>query len=636
MLVVSLYPFARKYVTNRFISDLQSQTTRGAKNIEALLDEYKNIIRLIATDYPLIEYPTNGTRGGNGGHGLYLGKMKDIMRYYPDIASLSLVNKNGQVTVSTDEILIGLDKSLSPTLKPDSNFQIGHRETLYPIDTITFSHPINRPNGEEGRIVAEIRIDTINKILSSIGEELGWVTLSVVDKEGNGISRLLSRNSEDESAIKRCSKNNGTNSPFGKIYRYKNGGFNIVGTCSPIEGTNWSVKGELKEEGSLAIIRSLKLILILFSLFFVSISYLVSIYISDLVLDPIDNLKKEVERVGLSNMDFNIDTTHHEVAEIAELADSIKALITRAKDINRGIEEKIAARSRDLIDTLAGTEEEKNYLERNRTAMLNIMEDLEERQKRLVAEISNREKAEKRQADTANRLLYSNKQLEEFAYMASHDLQEPLRKVVAFSDRLREKYSHALDEKGLDYMARMNKAVGRMQQLIKDLLSYSRVSSSQETKEAVNLYKTIKEVAANLRSEERGDIIDIDLDEGAEVLSNNLHIYQLFQNLIDNGLKFRKQDEPPHIKIYGERAGQGFYQITVKDNGIGFDEKYKEKIFTIFQRLHGQGEYQGTGIGLSICKKIVDNCNGKIRAESTLGEGAAFILRLPIYNKNMR
>ncbi len=220
--------------------------------------------------------------------------------------------------------------------------------------------------------------------------------------------------------------------------------------------------------------------------------------------------------------------------------------------------------------------------------------------------------------------------------MASHVLQEPLRKVATFSARLREKYSHALDEKGLDYMERMNKAVARMQQLIRDLLSYSRISSSQEAKEPVNLYKKIKEAADDLRSKERGDIIDIDIDEGVEVLSNNLHIYQLFQNLIGNGLKFQKEGNPPHIKIYGERDNQGFYQITVKDNGIGFDEKYKEKIFSIFQRLHGQGEYQGTGIGLSICKKIVDSCNGEIRGESSPGEGAAFILRLPIYNKNMR
>ena len=237
----------------------------------------------------------------------------------------------------------------------------------------------------------------------------------------------------------------------------------------------------------------------------------------------------------------------------------------------------------------------------------------------------------------------SNESLEQFAYVASHDLQEPLRKIQAFGDVLRAQYVSALGESGADLVQRMQSAAARMSDLIKDLLEFSRLTNMQETHELVSLASVVNSVVQDLDLIIQEKRAVIEYDDLPAVMGDAPQLHRLFQNLLSNALKFCKEEVPPHVVISAVmvegRSIQGvlltderrsFVRIDVKDNGIGFDEKYTDRIFTIFQRLHGRSHYPGTGIGLAICRKITDNHRGYIRATSREGEGATFQIYLPI------
>jgi PAS domain S-box-containing protein len=224
----------------------------------------------------------------------------------------------------------------------------------------------------------------------------------------------------------------------------------------------------------------------------------------------------------------------------------------------------------------------------------------------------------------------SNQALQDFASIASHDMQEPLRKVVSFGNILRQTYKEALGETGIDYLNRMIGATNRMQSLLKGLLEYSRVTSKADPFVDVELTKIIGEVLCDLevRIERTGGKVLI--GELPVIKGDPTQMRQLFQNLIGNGLKFHKVGENPVIKMLSAITDNGELQIVVEDNGIGFEEKYIDRIFAPFQRLHGRGSpYEGTGMGLAICKKIVERHGGTIRAESEPGKGSTFIISLP-------
>jgi len=250
-----------------------------------------------------------------------------------------------------------------------------------------------------------------------------------------------------------------------------------------------------------------------------------------------------------------------------------------------------------------------------------------------IALAIDRKRAEEQLRIFNEKLQQSNRELQDFAYVASHDLQEPLRKVQTFSDRLGSKYAERLDETGLDYLERMRNAASRMQTLIQDLLAFSRVTTKAQPFVQVDLEQITRDVLSDLevKIEETGAAIETrDLPK---LDADPLQMRQLIQNLIGNALKFRNADATPIVKISatnGLSNGHGpMYTITVEDNGIGFDEKYLDKIFTVFQRLHGRAEYEGSGIGLAVCRKIVERHHGSITAQSTPGQGAKFIVSLP-------
>ena len=257
-------------------------------------------------------------------------------------------------------------------------------------------------------------------------------------------------------------------------------------------------------------------------------------------------------------------------------------------------------------------------------------------------DVTERKEAEKELIAFAAKLEKSNRELQDFAFVASHDLQEPLRKVQAFGDRLKTVCADELSDKGRDYLDRMQSAAGRMQTLIKDLLSFSRVTSKAQPFIPVDLHQVVKEVLSDMEIAIEQLDGQIELSELPVIDADPLQMRQLLQNLISNALKFHKKDETLVIKIYSdiikERRQNMFLnipsgklcQLVVEDNGIGFDEKYNDKIFTVFQRLHGRSEYEGTGVGLAVCRKIVERHNGTITVKSKPGQGARFFITVPL------
>ncbi len=231
-------------------------------------------------------------------------------------------------------------------------------------------------------------------------------------------------------------------------------------------------------------------------------------------------------------------------------------------------------------------------------------------------------------------LARSNEELQQFAFIASHDLQEPLRKIKAFGDRLQVSCRESLSPQGLDYLQRMQNAAGRMQNLIEDLLDLSRITTRAQPFIAVDLTQIVEGVLSDLEIRIQQTQAKIEIGELSTINADPLQIRQLLQNLIGNALKFHRDSVPPLINIYSQEIETEedlrWCEIVVKDNGIGFNEKYLDRIFNVFQRLHGRSEYEGTGMGLAICRKIVERHKGKITAKSELGKGTSFIVTLPL------
>jgi PAS domain S-box-containing protein len=254
-----------------------------------------------------------------------------------------------------------------------------------------------------------------------------------------------------------------------------------------------------------------------------------------------------------------------------------------------------------------------------------------------VTQVKGFEKERERSIRELNR---SNRDLEEFAYIASHDLQEPLRKISTFGERLKTQYSSSLDKDASLYLNRILASTDNMRTLIDNLLEFSRMTRSSRAYVPCDLNSILQEVASDqeLKIEETQTTLQKDSLPVVDAVPSEMR--QLFNNLISNSLKFRRKDVTPVIRISGSALGDSdkmkyglgldrrFYRIDFSDNGIGFEQEYAEKIFQIFQRLHGKAEYPGAGIGLAICKKIVDNHEGIIYASSD-GNGSTFSILLP-------
>lgn len=253
-------------------------------------------------------------------------------------------------------------------------------------------------------------------------------------------------------------------------------------------------------------------------------------------------------------------------------------------------------------------------------------------------DITGRKLTEARLKTALQDLQSSNRELEEFAYVASHDLQEPLRKISAFGGLLVQECGAAVSADGRDYLDHIMAAVKRMQTLINDLLQLSRIATRAKPFAPVDLNETLREVLEDLdaRLKESGGTVTVEPLPALDADATQMR--QIFQNLIANALKFRKPGEAPVVQVKALEVDKNANRavLCVEDHGIGFEPRFTERIFGLFQRLHGRQQYEGTGIGLAVCRRIVERHGGRITAEGRLGDGATFRLELPMRHDNMK
>ena len=246
----------------------------------------------------------------------------------------------------------------------------------------------------------------------------------------------------------------------------------------------------------------------------------------------------------------------------------------------------------------------------------------------IMFDITEHKRYEERLAGLIEELRRSNAELEQFAYVASHDLQEPLRMVASYTQLLARRYEGKLDSDADEFIGYAVDGANRMQTLINDLLTYSRVGTQAQQLGPTDTGDVFEVVFANLRRAIEESGAEVTSSELPTVMGDKTQLVQLFQNLIANAIKFRREGERPRVEVGAQRRAEGDWLLWVRDNGIGIEEHYKERIFRIFQRLHGKGEYTGTGIGLAVCKKIVERHGGRIWVDSEVGEGSTFYFTL--------
>jgi light-regulated signal transduction histidine kinase (bacteriophytochrome) len=251
------------------------------------------------------------------------------------------------------------------------------------------------------------------------------------------------------------------------------------------------------------------------------------------------------------------------------------------------------------------------------------------------------EKLEELVAQRTVELKRSNEDLQQFAHVASHDLKEPVRKIRTFSQRLAEEYGAMVPEKGRTFIDKIQASSERMAHMIDSILSYSVVTATEMEEEAINLNLLLEGITSDLELLILQKEASINVEKLPGIKGIPTLIYQLFYNLINNALKFSKTDTPAEIQIYGRklppeeiasfdlRKSGSYVEIIVKDNGIGFSQEYADKVFNVFTRLNSRDKYEGTGLGLALCRKIVHRHGGVIRAKSAEGEGAEFHIILP-------
>ena len=381
-------------------------------------------------------------------------------------------------------------------------------------------------------------------------------------------------------------------------------------------------------------------------------------YTSDGFLDVVDEVKLKDEVVGRIYLRITMDVLNSEIQRkitivVAVFAFALLFAVLLSFVLQRFISQPIL----DLADVATQVSNDHDYSLRASkcgndelgilcdgfNAMLSEIEqrddELRDHRDRLEETVERRTRTLKSRTEELTR---SNTELEQFAFIASHDLQEPLRKVQAFGDMLANQFREVLGDEGRDYLLRMQGAAKRMQGLINELLNYSRITTKAQPFEPVDLSDVARLVLSDLeaRIQETGGRVDLGPLPTLEAEPTQMR--QLLQNLIGNALKYRRKTVPPVVIVRSRVLEPGdaallshgepvqFCEITVEDNGIGFEQKYVDRIFAPFERLHGRSEYEGTGMGLAICRKIVERHGGTITARSVPDQGSAFIVTIPL------
>lgn len=535
-------------------------------------------------------------------------RLQEFANSYPDVTAFALFNAQGdQIARSDNQPMLPargypVFEEARSDHKPSSDVLIS---PVYKYPIFAFGYPVmDKQVHFLGVVTMALASTHLSTFLSNQSSDPS-ILVYLVDENGRVIahpSAKLVQEFADYSHTAPVEKLFGSGKHSSNLVYGPAGSEKLAGMAM-VPGLGWGVVVERTAGTALASVHRGRDLAFAIMLIFLAIAIVAGVILAGWIAQPLDALRQAA--VQLSSGDGRSPLPSTAITEIQTLSDVFGVM-----------RDRLAARTAER--------------EQAQTALREANEELEAK---VVARTIDLEQANASLELYAQQLMNSNRELQDFAYIASHDLQEPLRKIRAFGDRLKSRASGQLDTDSLDYIERMQSASVRMQSMIDSLLAYSRVTTKAQPLTTVDLNQVAAEVINDLevRIEQSGG--KVELNDLPNVKADPLQMRQLLQNLIANGLKFHRPGETPLVQVSGQVLPNGYAEICVKDNGIGFDEKYLERIFQPFNRLQGRSEYEGSGIGLAICRKIVERHHGTITAASQPGQGATFIITLPLGEK---
>ncbi len=647
---------SKNIVEQEIYNNLESVAKSRANHIETILNEYKQTAERMATGNSFRNI-VDPSKDYNQSIEQVNRRINTIIQSTEDISRVRVLDKNGIVTASSHTD-VGYDKSASEIfLKGKEEVYISdlHISNFTGNEVISVAAPI-LVNGEFSGVIvvnfdAEKGLFEITTDRTGLGET-GETYL--VNKDDYMISparfandtflkqKVETYHSEDELEETKYLGVAGYEHDVILCENYQ--GTDVVRAHTHVPDQGWCVIAEIREEEAFAPVGELTRMLLWTLIGLSLLGITLSILISRTITQPIVKLHHGIEEIEKGNLDFKVGTkAEDEIGQLSRAFDGMTTELNKSRaeleEYSRGLEEKVEERTNELAERVKESEEQamatqnlledvnetKNELEASQQAILNMVHDLET-EKREV------ESAKEMLEATNVKLERSNKELQDFTYIASHDLREPLRKISAFGQLLQESLKGKLDEDEEENFAFMIDGATRMQQMVDDLLVYSRVSTKAKPSERVDLNAVIEDlenVELAVQVEETGGVINVP-EPLPPVHADPSQIHQLLQNLLGNGLKYCRKGVPPVITVRGRVVNGNMVRIEVQDNGIGIEEQYCANIFGMFKRLHSREDYEGSGIGLAVCKKIVERHGGEIGVESNPGVGSVFWFTLPI------
>jgi signal transduction histidine kinase len=479
------------------------------------------------------------------------------------------------------------------------------------------------PVPDGGAVAARLSMDVLWRVVADI--EFGNTGQAyVIDPEGQIIAHTRSQvaltktslaGRPELAALRQAADYEWTGS-------YTNfGGDRVVGVTARVPGTDWIVVTELAQTEAVAVSRTALLALgTAMVLAATLVMWVASRALRQLIFAPMEQLRIGARHIGEGNLSHHVDIDRRD--EVGQVAAAFNQMTSRLRERDRQLATRTAALASEVAERKRA--EEKLQLAHNEleTRVQERTVELSEANQALQTEVAERERAERELQRYSAELERSNQELQHFAYVASHDLQEPLRMVTSYVQLLQHRYRDQLDKDAHDFITYAVDGAVRMKALIQGLLAYSRVGTSGKPFESINSQDILDGTLLNLKMAIEENKAVVTHDSLPVVTADRTQLGQVFQNLIGNAIKFRGPDRP-EIHIGAERQN-GEWIFAVRDNGIGIDPQYADRIFIIFQRLHTQEKYPGTGIGLAVCKRIVERHGGRIWVDSEPGQGSTF------------
>lgn len=558
--------------------------------------------------------------------------LEKLKATYTDYAWIAFTNPTGVVQVATGGLLEGKDISERPVfanaLKQPFVGNV-HEAVLLakllpnpsdePLRFLDVSTPVVDSQGElQGVLVAHVSWAWARDLESSLidaSQDWSETTLFIVNQDGTVSLNPRSINPPFQTLDLPSSQAARQGQRDHQVETWTDGktyltGFAPTQGYRDYRGLGWVVLVRQSTQVAFAPARALQQQIFLLGLALGGLFVAVGWMIAGQIVQPMSKLTKAVD--CFSQGDRTVQIPQFQARdEVSHLAQAIANLI-----------ETLATQEQALLTANLSLEQRVQ----DRTTELNQLNSS------LAAEINEKKSAEHQLQILTDELQRSNQELEQFAYVASHDLQEPLRTIASYTELLARKYNGQLDEKADRYIHYVTDGAVRMQQLINDLLSYSRIGKQSLKLENINCQELIQRVSKNLETAIADAQATFTYDAPEAIVADQRQLTQLLQNLIGNAIKYRG-DRPPTVHLSISHQAN-HWLFAIRDNGIGIEPQYLERIFLIFQRLHTRREYSGTGVGLAICKKIVEQHGGEIWVESKFGEGSTFYFTLPISSSN--